>query len=64
LSIDDTASYVEPIGPTVAQRVRKLKMALAGELVMDPGIFRSLEDVISVRNALILPPGSGTTGTG
>jgi type II secretory pathway component PulJ len=38
----------------ISQRVRRLRFAIAGRLVMDNGISRRMEDVISVRNDLLL----------
>lgn len=59
LVIDDSLSYDNPVlqdinGNTVTQRVRKLRMSVQGQLVMDPTVWRRVEDVISVRNDLIL----------
>ena len=59
LSIDDSDSYTEVVledinGNILSQRVRKLRMSMSGELVMDPNISRQVEDVISVRNDLLL----------
>lgn len=58
-SIDDTLSYTEVVledvnGNTLSQKVRKLRMSMSGNLVMDPTIVRRIEDVISVRNDLLL----------
>jgi hypothetical protein len=58
-SIDDNLSYTEVVlqdinGNTLSQRVRKLRMNLQGQLVVDPTIVRRMEDVISVRNNLFL----------
>ena len=57
--IDDTLSYDDVVledinGNTVTQRVRKLRMSVQGQLVVDPTVWRQVEDVISVRNDLIL----------
>lgn len=57
--IDDSLSYTEIVlqdinGNTVTQKVRKLRMSLAGALVLDSSITRQVEDIISVRNDLIL----------
>ena len=59
LSIDDSQSYTEVVledinGNTLSQRVRKLRVTMSGNLVMDPTIVRRVEDVISVRNDLLL----------
>ena len=58
-SIDDQLSYTEIIlqdlnGNVISQKVRKLRLGLRGELFRDPDIFREVEDVISIRNDLIL----------
>ncbi|RPH97927.1 MAG: hypothetical protein EHM68_06420 [Lysobacterales bacterium] len=58
-SIDDSLSYTDVVledinGNTLSQRVRKLRMSLQGQLVMDATIVRRVEDVISVRNDLLL----------
>ena len=57
--IDDSLSYTEIVlqdinGNTVTQKVRKLRMSLAGALVLDSSISRQIEDIISVRNDLIM----------
>ena len=59
LSIDASQSYTEVVledinGNTLSQRVRKLRVTMSGNLVMDPTIVRRVEDVISVRNDLLL----------
>ena len=58
-SVDDNLSYTQVIqddgaGNTLSQRVRKLRMNLQGRLVMDDDITRTMEDVINVRNDLLL----------
>jgi type II secretory pathway component PulJ len=58
-SIDDNLSYTEDLqdsngNPLLSHKVRKLRMNLQGQLVMDPTIVRRVEDVISVRNDLLL----------
>ncbi|MBT8053864.1 MAG: hypothetical protein HKN57_04550 [Xanthomonadales bacterium] len=57
-SIDDDLSYTETIlnngTSTVSQRIRKVRMDLQGRLVFDNSIQRSMEDIISVRNNLVL----------
>ena len=58
-AVDDRLSYTEIVlqdaeGNIVSQKVRKIRMSLQGQLVMDPTIVRRMEDVISVRNDLIL----------
>jgi Tfp pilus assembly protein PilW len=57
--IDDNLSYTQVIqddgaGNTLSQRVRKVRMNLQGRLVMDNTIVRRVEDVINVRNDLLL----------
>jgi type II secretory pathway component PulJ len=58
--VDDTLSYTEVIAQDVngnaiySQRVRKIRMNMQGELVLDSGIFRNMEDIISVRNDLMI----------
>jgi len=58
-TIDDSASYTQVVlqdvnGNEMSQKVRKLRMTLLGQLVLDPTITRRMEDVISVRNDLII----------
>lgn len=58
-TVDDNLSYTQVIqddgmGNTLSQRVRKVRMDLQGRLVLDNTITRRMEDVISVRNDLIL----------
>ena len=58
-SVDEDQSYTEVIqddgaGNTLSQKVRKLHMTVQGRLVMDNTIVRRVEDVISVRNDLLL----------
>ena len=58
-AVDDGLSYEEIVlqdidGNIVRQRVRKIRMNLQGQLVMDPSIVRRMEDIISVRNNVIL----------
>jgi hypothetical protein len=56
--IDDSLSYDDPglvdADGNPVQRVRKLRMSLQGQLVVDPTVWRRVEDVINVRNDLIL----------
>jgi type II secretory pathway pseudopilin PulG len=59
-SVDDDLSYTQVvkddgINPVVSQRVRKVRMAMEGRLVLDPTIRREMDDVIAVRNDLLLP---------
>ena len=57
-SVDDDLSYEETIldngVDTVTQRVRKLRMNMQGQLVLDNSIQRNIVDVIDVRNDLLL----------
>ena len=39
---------------TVSQRIRKIRMNIQGRLVIDNTIVREVEDVINVRNDLLL----------
>ena len=58
--INDDLSYEAVIqtdaagNPTFTQVVRKLRLSLQGRLVLDPNIEREVEDVISVRNDLLV----------
>jgi len=64
-SINDGPSYTEVIqtdangSPLLSQVARKLRINLQGRLVLDPNVTREVEDVISVRNDLLLAK-SGT----
>lgn len=58
-TVDDNLSYTQVIqddgaGNTLSQKVRKLRMNVQGRLVMDNTIVRRMEDVINVRNDLLL----------
>ena len=58
-SVDDDLSYSQVIlddgaGNTITQRVRKVRMDIQGRLVLDNTISRHMEDIISVRNDLLL----------
>ena len=58
-SVDDDLSYTQVVkddgaGDTVSQRVRKVRMDMQGRLVLDDTIVRRMEDIISVRNDLLL----------
>jgi len=59
-SINDDLSYEEVIqtdaagNPTLTQVVRKFRIDLQGQLVLDDNIKRHVEDVISVRNDQLL----------
>jgi type IV pilus assembly protein PilW len=57
-TVDDDLSYDQVIldngTDTVSQRIRKIRMNLQGRLVVDNTITRTLEDVINVRNDLLL----------
>jgi len=56
---DPDLSYTQLIkddgmGSTLSQRVRKIRMNMLGRLVLDDSIERYVEDVITVRNDLLL----------
>ena len=58
-TVDDALSYTEVVlqdvnGNIMRQKVRKIRMNLQGQLVLDSSIGRSMQDIISVRNDLIL----------
>jgi len=57
-AVDDLLSYTETIldngVSTVELRTRKVRMTLQGQLVLDDSISRQMEDIITVRNALVL----------
>jgi Tfp pilus assembly protein PilW len=58
-TVDENLSYTQVVhddgaGNTLSQKVRKVRMAMQGRLVMDNTIVRRVEDVISVRNDLLL----------
>jgi len=59
-NVDDSLSYTEVLqvdgdGNTlISQRVRKIRMNMRGRLVLDNTIVRRIEDVINVRNDLLL----------
>ena len=58
-SIDDDLSYTQVIkddgvNPTISQKIRKVRMDVRGRLVLDNTITRHMEDVIAVRNDLLL----------
>jgi type II secretory pathway pseudopilin PulG len=58
-SVDDDLSYSQVIkddgvNPAVSQKVRKIRMNMNGRLVMDNTIVRRMQDIISVRNDLLL----------
>ena len=58
-NVDTSLSYTEEIyndgaGTVISQKVRKLKFTIDGRLVTDHAITRRIEDVISVRNDLLL----------
>lgn len=57
--IDDGLSYSEVVyddgsGNQFSQRVRKLRMSIGGELVVDANVRREIRDVIKLRNNLYL----------
>lgn len=58
-NVDDALSYTEVIyddgaGNTISQRVRKLRFNIQAALLHADNITREIEDVISVRNDLLL----------
>jgi len=57
-SVDEDLSYEVEIfndgTNTLSQKIRKVHMNMQGRLVMDPTIVRQVEDVIAVRNDLLL----------
>ncbi|MEE4293209.1 MAG: prepilin-type N-terminal cleavage/methylation domain-containing protein [Xanthomonadales bacterium] len=57
-AVDDSLSYTRTIlddgSNTIQQKVRKIRMNMAGRLVMDNSITRTLEDIVDVRNDLLL----------
>jgi len=57
-TVDEDLSYTVEIfndgTNTVSQKIRKVRMNMQGRLVMDNSIVREIEDVIAVRNDLLL----------
>jgi hypothetical protein len=57
-TVDENLSYTQEIfndgTNTLSQKVRKIRMNMQGQLVADNTIVRRMEDVISVRNDLLL----------
>jgi hypothetical protein len=58
-SVDDALSYTQVVandvhGKKMSQKVRKIRMSMIGQLLTDPTITRSMEDIVSVRNDLII----------
>jgi type II secretory pathway component PulJ len=58
-NVDTALSYTQEIfndgaGKVISQKVRKLRFSIDGRLVTDNSITRRMEDVISVRNDLLL----------
>ena len=57
-SVDEDLSYTQEIFndgvTTLSQKVRKIRMNMQGQLVLDPTVVRRIEDVISVRNDILL----------
>jgi len=57
-SVDDNLSYTQNIlddgTSTVTMKIRKVRMSLEGNLVMDSTITREMADIIAVRNDLLL----------
>lgn len=57
--VDENLSYTvlvqnDGFGNTLSQKVRKVRMNMQGRLVLDDTIVRGIEDVINVRNDLLL----------
>jgi type IV pilus assembly protein PilW len=57
--VDDDLSYTEVVyddgfGNQLEQKVRKVRMSISGQLVVDPSVQRTIEDVINLRNNLYL----------
>ena len=46
--------FNDGLGNTLSQKTRKIRMNMRGRLVVDNTIVRQIEDVISVRNDLLL----------
>lgn len=58
-NVDDNLSFTAEIfddgaGTVISQKVRKLRLNIEAELVADDNVTREIEDVISVRNDLLL----------
>ena len=57
-SVDEGLSYTAEVyddgATTVSQKVRKIRVNLQGRLVLDDTIVREIEDVITVRNDLLI----------
>lgn len=58
-NVDDNLSFTAEIfddgaGTVISQKVRKLRLNIQAELVADDNVTREIEDVISVRNDLLL----------
>jgi type II secretory pathway pseudopilin PulG len=57
-SVDDNLSYTQNIlddgVTTVSMKIRKVRMTMEGRLVLDNTIMRQMEDIIAVRNDLLL----------
>jgi hypothetical protein len=55
---DEDLSYSVDIfedgATTISQRIRKVRLNMQGRLVLDNNIVREVEDVIAVRNDLLL----------
>jgi len=50
----DVVIFDDGVNPPLSQRIRKIRMNMQGRLVMDPTIVRQIEDVIAVRNDMLL----------
>lgn len=62
-NVDDALSYEDTIqddalGNEMIQKVRKIRINMSGQLVLDNTIVRRVQDVINVRNDWIKPPAS------
>lgn len=58
-SVDDDASFsevvaVDLLGNTTTQRVRRVRLQLQGQLIADANFTQRLEDIIDVRNDILL----------
>ena len=58
-NVDENLSYTQVVkddgaGNTVSQKVRKIRMGMQARLVLDNSVVREMQDVISIRNDLLL----------
>jgi Tfp pilus assembly protein PilV len=61
--LDDSLSYSQVVlddiyGNRITQEVRKIRVSMIGELVVDPSITRHVEDIITVRNDVLTKDGA------